>query len=344
MTDPTTSGPSSVRTDASVEAVRTPTGAELPQAPLSIRISRWALPMILLLFIVIFSILEPDTFATSDNAKTILKTQSVLAILAIGTCLPLIIGEFDLSVAANLGAGLMLTAGLTTQQHLPLSLAIVLALLACTTIGVINGLFVAKVRINAFIVTLGMSTVISGGVLWYSNGSTFTGLPSALTDFGSGSVIGIPTPVIVMLIVAAVVWYLLDMTPVGRALHAVGGSREAARLSGLPVDELTIAAFALTGFIAGIAGVLLAATVGSGSPTVGSAYLLPAFAAAFLGATAIKPGVFNVPGTVIAIFTIQTGIVGLQLAGVPFFIEQVFTGTVLIAAVVITRLLYRENI
>jgi ribose transport system permease protein len=334
------------RGDGSAEATTPGSRAEDPatqsSAPLSIRLSRFALPGILLFFIAFFSLMEPDTFFTSENARTILTTQSVLAILAIAVCLPLIIGEFDLSVGANLGLGLMLVAGLTTEQGLGLGLGVALALLACTAIGLVNGLFVAKVGINAFIVTLGMSTVLSGVVVWYSDGSTFGGLPSALTSFGDASVAGIPTPVVVLGAVAVVVWYLLAWTPVGRYMYALGGSKEASRLAGLRVDALTIGVFVLTGFLCGVAGVLMASTLGSGNPTVGPTFLLPAFAAAFLGATAIRPGTFNVAGTVIAVFTIQTGIVGLQLMGLPYFIEPVFTGVVLIGAVVVTRVLYRE--
>lgn len=315
------------------------------QTPLSIRLSRYALPAILVLFVVIFSLLEPELFFTTRNLRTILTTQSVLAILAIAVCLPLIIGEFDLSVGANLGLGMILVTGLSSQQGLGLVPATIIALLACTLVGVVNGLFVARGGINAFIVTLGMSTILSGAVLWYSGGNTFSsGLPTTLIDFGRGSLASIPNPVVVLAVVAVVIWFLLQWTPTGRFLHAVGGSKQAARLAGLRVDLLTVLAFTVAGLICGVAGVLEASTLGSGNPTVGPSFLLPAFAAAFLGATAIKPGSFNVVGTVVAVFTIETGIVGLEVVGVPYFVEPVFTGVVLIAAVMLTRILYRDKL
>lgn len=310
--------------------------------PLTIKLARWALPGILVLFIIVFSILEPNQFFTTQNLRIILTQQSVLAILAIGVCLPLIIGQFDLSVGAVMGLGVILVTGLPSQQGIDVVPAVAITLAACALIGLINGLFVAKIGVNAFIVTLGSSTVISGSVLWYSGGNTFTQISSGLRTLGGGDVGGVPNVVIVLAVVATTAWFLLEMTPVGRYLYAVGGSRDAARLAGLDVATLTILAFTLTGLISGLAGVLEASTLGSGSPTVGPPFLLPAFAAAFLGATAIKPGSFNILGTVFAVFTIQTGIVGLELVGVPYFIEPVFTGGVLIIAVVVTRILYRE--
>lgn len=313
-----------------------------PRVPLSLRLSRYALPAILIVFIIVFSIISPTTFATIDNFRTILVTQSVLAILAIGACIPLIVGEFDLSIGANLGLGVVLSSGLMVKEGLPVVPAVLITLAVCTLVGLVNGLFVAKVGINAFIVTLGMASIIGGGVLWYSDGTTFSGLPPEFTAFGRGSLAGIPNPVLVLIAVGLIAWFVLAMTPVGRFLYAVGGSKEASRLSGLRVARLTIGAFTMTGLVAGVAGVLLASTLGSGTPSLGASFLLPAFAAAFLGATAFKPGVFNIPGTIVAVFTIQTGIVGLQIAGAPYFIDQVFTGVILIIAIVATRFLYKQ--
>ena len=334
--------PAAAETGAGDAGTRLPAGGG---EGLTLRLARFALPAVLVGFVILFSVIETETFATTSNLRTILLTQSVLAVLAIAAMLPLVIGEFDLSVGANLGLAAILVTGLPSKQGLGLVPAIIVTLAVASGIGVFNGLLVAKVRINAFIATLGVGTVISGVVLWYTNGTTiFENLPPGLTDFAHGKVIGIPTPVIGLAVITLIVYYLLENTPFGRYLHAIGGSREAARLSGLNVDAYTIITFTLTGLLCGIAGIMESAQLGAGNPNVGPSFLLPAFAAAFLGATTIKLGSFNVLGTIIAVFTIATGITGLELMGVPAYVEAVFSGTALILAVTITRYLHREAI
>ena len=314
-----------------------------PNEPLPLFFARIALPLLLVLLIVVFSVAAPDTFATVDNLKTVLNLQAVLTILAIGLLLPLIVGELDLSVAANLGLGLVLVTGLTSQQGIPAVAAMIIAIAACTAVGLINGLLVSKVGINSFIVTIGMSTILTGLIGAYTLGNVFyENIPKELTDLGQGNLLGIPLPVVVAAAIGLIVWYILSQTPAGRFLYAIGGSRDAARLSGIAVPRLTIGAFAGAGALAGIAGVVQAGILGSGSPTVGPPMLLPAYAAVFLGATAFLPGTFNVWGTVVAVITLQVGTTGLALIGAPFWIEPLFTGTALIAAVAATRFLRGE--
>lgn len=311
--------------------------------PVAIFLARIALPLILVLLVVTFSVLEPETFFTVANLKTILNLQSVLGILALGLIMPLIIGEMDLSVAANLGLGMILVTGLTSQQGLGLVPAIALAVLGCTVVGLVNGLMVTRLQINSLIATLGMSTIVTGVVSAYTNGGVFyADIPAGLLKIGQSRVGGIPLPIVYALIIALVVWYVLSSTPLGRYLYAIGGSRDAARLSGVPVKGLTLLAFAGAGLLAGIGGVVQAGILGSGSPTVGPPFLLPVFAAVFLGATAIEPGVFNVWGTIIAVVTLQVGVTGLALVGAPFWIEPVFTGVALIIAVSSARFLRGE--
>ncbi|WP_104062255.1 ABC transporter permease [Arthrobacter sp. 4R501] len=314
-----------------------------PNETLPLFFARIALPLLLVLLIAIFSAVRPETFATVDNLKTVLNLQAVLTILAIGLLLPLIVGELDLSVAANLGLGLILVTGLTSQQGMPATAAMVIAVAACTAVGFINGLLVSKVGINSFIVTIGMSTILTGLIGAYTLGNVFyENIPEELTQLGQGNLLGIPLPVVIAAAIGLIVWYLLSQTPAGRFLYAIGGSRDAARLSGIAVPQLTVAAFAGAGALAGIAGIVQAGILGSGSPTVGPPMLLPAYAAVFLGATAFLPGTFNVWGTIIAVITLQVGTTGLALIGAPFWIEPLFTGTALIAAVAATRFLRGE--
>lgn len=307
------------------------------------RLAKLALPSMFILFVVLFGILEPSTFVSVDNWRAIFLTQSVLAVLSIAVLLPLIIGEFDLSVGANMGLGAIAVTGLISKQGFSLPLAIVCGVLICTLVGLINGLLVAKVGIGAFIATLGTGTIIGGVVLWYTGSTSIhEGLPDSLTAIARFQVFGVPLQVIYVFVIAIVVWYVLELTPFGRYLYAIGGSRDASRLAGLNVVRLMILTFVLGGFLCGLAGVMTAASLGIGSPNVGPPLLLPAFAAAFLGATAFKVGIFNVWGTILAVFTLAVGINGLTLLGVPSFIEPIFNGCALIIAVTATRFLRRE--
>jgi len=302
------------------------------------RLTDYSLPAMLVVLVVVFCILEPTTFATVANLKTILSSNSVVAILALGALFPLIVGEFDLSVGANLGLSLILCTGLASRSGLGAPEAIALALLASTLVGVINGVLVARGGIDAFVSTLGMSSLITGGVVWYSNGETFaTNIPHGLVVLGRNDLLGVPLPVWFLAATVVVTFYLLSATPLGKYLYAVGGSRDASRLSGLNVPLLTIFAFVVSGFLAGLAGILQAAQLGSGNPSVGPSYLLPAFAAVFLGATSFRRGAFNVPGTVTAAFVIAVGINGLESVGAPFYIAPVFTGAALLTAALAAR-------
>jgi ribose transport system permease protein len=317
--------------------------APAPKSAKANQLSRFALPAILIAAIFIFSFLEPENFATLANARAIALTQSILVVVAVAELFVLVTGDFDLSIGGNVALGGILAAGLPSLQGLPLWLSIAIALAACTVVGFINGILVNIVRINAFIATLSSGLILGGMATWYTQGQViYENIPQALPAFGSGDLMGIPYPVLLFIAVLLVAYYVLDHTPFGRFLYALGGSREAARLSGLNVKLLSTSAFTISGFICGIAGVLATAVLGSGNPTVGPAYLLPAFAAVFLGATCFRVGSFNVFGTALAVFAIAIGVTGLQAVGVPYFIEPVFNGVVLLAAVAASRRLRKD--
>lgn len=316
-----------------------PEAAEVQRdVPVAIRprqlLERFGALLVLVALIVFFSILLPATFPTYENLTTILTTQDVLAILAIGLLVPLAAGEFDLSIGFVLGFTGMEVAVLTGVLHWHPVPAIALTLATAVLIGLINGLLVVRVGINAFIATLGVGTVLSGLTIWMSNGTVvYQGIPDLLLAIGRTQLLLLPLPVFYMIIVIIVFSYIMGHTPFGRYIYAVGGGREVARLAGINTDLLTVLAFTLSGFMAGIAGVLETATVGAAHPDVGPQFLLPAFAAAFLGATTIQPGRFNVLGTVVALFLLAVGIAGFQQLGAPFWVSPVFNGTALLIAV-----------
>ncbi|MCU1580315.1 MAG: putative monosaccharide-transporting ATPase [Rhodoglobus sp.] len=314
------------------EATTSKTRSWLPT--LTGSVDKWGALAVLILIAVVFSVLRPATFPTFQNLTTILSTQAILAILAIGLLVPLASGEFDLSIGFNLGFCAMLTAVLSGQFGLPTAATIPIVLLVGVAVGLLNGIAVVRIKINAFIATLGVGTILSGLTIWVSNGNVvFQGIPKDLLALGRTQLIGLPLTVFYMIFVILVFWFVLEQTPYGRYIHAIGAGRETVRLAGLPTDRLRISAFVVSGFMASVAGVLQTAMVGSANPNAGPDFLLPAFAAAFLGATTIRPGRFNVLGTIVALFLLAIGIAGLQQLGAPFWVAPVFNGAALLVAV-----------
>ncbi|WP_170322510.1 ABC transporter permease [Acrocarpospora macrocephala] len=292
------------------------------------------------MLIVVFSILAPQTFATFGNATTILSTQSVLALLALSALCTLVVGQFDLSLGAQLGLAQVILPGVLSRQEVDLVVGILVAVACTTLVGLLNGLLVAKLKLDSFIVTLGVATILSAVVLWYTDSQTiFQNVPASLVEISTTELWGIPMPIIYLAILTVIVWLVLERTAFGRRMEAVGGSQNAARLSGIDTDRVTVIAFMMGGALAGMAGVLQSSQVGSGNPALGPEFLLPAFAAAFLGATSFRVGRFNVWGTIIAVLTVATGVAGLNLLGVPQWVNPLFNGTALLVAVTATRFL-----
>lgn len=285
------------------------------------------------------------TFLTRANIDNVLGNQAVIGILSLAIMFPLVCGEFDFSVGPVAGLAQILTAGFMARLGMPVVFAVVLGIGVGALVGIVNGITVGRIGVNSLIVTLGISTVLAGIVTWYTNSqSIITGISSDLVDLGSGDWLGIPRTLYVLALVAAFVYYVLEHTPFGRHLFSIGSNREAARLVGIPVERLVTFAFVLSATLAGLAGVLLVARNGSASPQVGTVGdSLQALAAAFLGATAIKPGRFNVLGTLIAIFFLAFTVTGLSLAGVSSWVNDVFNGAALFVAVLISTLAGRRR-
>jgi ribose transport system permease protein len=308
---------------------------------------RYALVFVFVVVMVFFGVWDQtsDTFLTSANVKNVLGNQAVVGILSLGVMFPLVCGEFDFSVGPVAGLSQVLTAGFMARLGAPLAIALLVGIAVGALIGIVNGITVGRIGVNSLIVTLGVSTMLSGVVTWYTHSqSIITGISTDLTDLGSGDWFGIPRTVYVLALVAIVVYYVLELTPFGRYLYSVGSNRSAARLVGLPVERLVMVAFVISGTLAGLAGVLLVARNGSASPQVGTVGdSLQALAAVFLGATAIKPGRFNVVGTLIAIFLLAFTVTGLSLAGVAGWINDVFNGAALFVAVLISTIVGRRR-
>jgi ribose transport system permease protein len=297
-------------------------------------LSRYTLLLILILSIVVFSLIEPERFFTVNNFKAMATQQVVVVILGVAATLPLIVGEFDVSVGYVLGIVQALVIGLMAKSGLPIILAVIVGLIAASTVGLGNGVLVVKLKVNALIATLAMGSVLTGLTTWYTGGEViYQGVPATFTKIAQEEVLGIPLPAIFGAVIVIILAVYFAVLPTGRRLYAIGGNRNAALLNGIAVDRLQIGAFVAAGFLSGLAGVLIASEIGTAQPTLGPQFLLPAFASAFLGATAFRPGRFNIMGTVVAAYVLAVPITGLQQLGVPSWFQDVFNGVALMVAV-----------
>ncbi len=296
-------------------------------------IQRFALPAIWIIMIVVFGIIEPSSFLKGTTFASIFSTQSVVLVLTLGLILPLTCDEYDLSIASNLGFCTTLIAALNVNSGVPIIPACLIGVAAGTVVGLFNGLLVLGLGVSSFIATLGTGTVLGGLALAVSNQQTIAGVSPKLIELANDRLFGLSYPFYFAMVVVIVLWWFLDFTPTGRRLLFIGNGAEVARLSGIPVNRLRWMALTLAGFAAGLAAVLNVGIIGAADPTSSSTELLPAYAAAFLGATTISPGRFNALGTAITVFFLYTGFTGLQLLGVPAWVQQVFYGGALIIAV-----------
>lgn len=290
----------------------------------------------LLLAVCIFFSLYPGTpgFSSSRNIKAVLSNQALTVIVALGMMFPMVTGEFDLSLGSVMALASLICAGLMSHIGLPVGVAILGSIGIGLGIGAANGLIVTRLKVNSIVTTLGTLTITSALEIWYTSGNAITnGISGDILVLGSGEVVGIPYPVIVMIGIALVSWYFLEETPLGMRMYGVGSNRRAAEIVGLPVRRLSMIGFIAGGLVVGLGGVLLVGVQGSGDPGVGQSYLFPALAAALLGATTIRPGRYNVLGTLVAVYFLAFTVSGMTLAGAQAWVKNVFDGAALIVAV-----------
>lgn len=289
----------------------------------------WVLAAIIL----VFSISIPRTFLNARTWSSLLDAQSVVAITAIALVIPLAAGAFNLAIGAQVGVASMFIGWLLVPIGLPVPLSIGLTILFSAAVGLVTGLVIVLARIDSFIATMGISSLLAATVTLLSGGRQILGMPTALADFGSGRVAVFTNPFIVMIGLAVVVWFVLERTPLGRRIYATGGNAEAARLSGVNVGVIVVGSLVACAVLSGVAGILVTARLTNADPTIGPGYLLPAFTAAFLGSTQFRGGRFNVWGTVLSVYVLAAGVKGLQLSGAPTWIPDAFNGLALLLAV-----------
>jgi len=306
-------------------------------------IYNYGLLLALVLLAAVFSLLRPDTFPTLANAGSILTGSAALAMIAIGVTLPLIVQQFDLSAGFMATFASLIVVGLLSFNSAPVWLAILAALVVSALVGLANGLLVAYAKLNSLVVTLAAGSLLFGASEIYSGGATiYQNVPNAFLAVGQSRVAGIPLPFVYVIIVALIAWYILEYRPLGRYMYAIGGGEEGARLVGIKVDRLVVLVFVASALMAGLGGVVQSARVGSANPSVLQAMLLPAFTAAFLGATSIRPGQYNIWGTVIAVYLVGLGTTGLFMLGASSYTEPVFDGAVLLVAIILAKLSARR--
>ncbi len=301
---------------------------------------KYGLLITFLLTIVVFCLLRPDAFATWDNAESILTLAAPPLIIAVGLTVVLAMQDFDLSFGAMIGLAGGAVTTFIVSDGMGWGLAILLVLGIGIVVGILNGFMVAYLGGNSFIITLAMGTVLTGVEFALTGQDTvFQGLPLDFLDIASGSsILGLSNQIWIAVVVIVLAWLLMDRTELGRYMYAIGGNEEAARLSGIRVRPYRIIGFIAVGLAAAIVGVLMISLSGTYSPNGGATYLLPAFAAAFLGAAVFKPGEFNIPGTVVGVLFLGVIQTGLTMLNTESFVFNLVPGGILIAAVLVSRL------
>lgn len=300
-------------------------------------LSRYALIGVLVLLWTTFSLWNPKVFATVTNLQSILLVESGTAIIALAVLVPLVAGHFDLSAGFQFGLAQSLAAVLITHHRWNPVVVAVVVLGTGIGIGVINGQLITRLQLPSFTTTLATGLIVLGFTEWVTSNQIITGAaPTWFLNLGRDSWLGIPLPFWYLAVVAIVLFTLLELTVWGRRVYAVGANPTAARLSGVNSDRYVRHSFVATGFLCGLAGLMSFTSLGGSSPVLGLGSLLPAFAASFLGATCIRPGRYNVAGTVIAVYTIGVGIIGLQQKGAQSYVQDMFNGAALLIAIVIS--------
>jgi ribose transport system permease protein len=308
-------------------------------------LERYGLVWMLVVLVAFFAIWPEtsSTFTSTANIRNLVAGQAVLAIAALALLIPLVAGQFDVSVGSVAVGTSIAVAALAGDAGVPLGVALAGGIVLAALVGLINGLIVAYIRADAIVISLGTATLVSGlGALYTKNESIVT-VPQPLVEFGGGLWLGVPRPVWLMLVVICAVGYLMRYTVTGRQLLMLGSNPDASKLVGVRTQRLLLTSFILGAILYGVAGALLLARTGAANPGDGFGTTLGALTAVFLGVTTIRPGRFNVPGTIVGVYFVAVSVNGLTLAGAAAWVNPVFTGATLVIAVSISALLSRRR-
>lgn len=279
---------------------------------------------------IIISIITPN-FLTYANIINIIRQSTIIGVMAIGTTFVIIGGDFDISIGSTLALSAAMVLGF--QEYVPFYIAIIIALLVGSLIGFVNGILTAKVKMVGIIVTVGTMTIVRGLTYLYTGGYPIVGKTESFKFIGSGYVGFIPFPIIIWIVMVIFWQFILSKTKLGRYTLAIGGNKEAARLSGVPIDFYKIMTFTIGGLMAAIAGIIYASRLNSATPLAGQGYELDAIASTVIGGTPVSGGAGSVVGTMVGVLLLTVISNVFNLLGVNVYMQYVIKGVIIIAVV-----------
>ncbi|GAL27255.1 ribose ABC transport system permease protein RbsC [Vibrio variabilis] len=295
-----------------------------------------ALYVVLLLLIVGLTLATPN-FLTIPNITNILRQVSFQAIVAVGMTMVIILAQIDLSVGSVVAFAAVVNA-ILIKAGIPIPASLLITVVLSSFWGAFSGWVTAKFNLHAFLVTLAMMTLIRGVTYLITGGYPVSGLPMEFLKLGSGYFFGIPLPIIYMAVVFAVGIFVMNKTPFGRAIYAIGGNAEAARLSGLNVNRIKVAVFAITAGLAGFVGIILSSRLMAGSPELGIGWELDVIAAVIIGGTSMFGGSGRLQGTLLGVLFVGILTNGMILLDINPYMQQVAKGLLILGAVVLNSL------
>lgn len=308
-----------------------------PRRQLRSRVAQFGVLALLALAVAVFSVAEPDLFLTSENLLNILRQASLAAPIAFGVTIALAHGDFDLSIAAVIALTGGLTVDLMATNGVPWGLAVAAGLGAAALFGIGNGILVGYVGISSFIATLGTASLATAAEYYVTGraGITF-GVPDGFVAFGASEPLGIELPIVVAVLTGLLLWFALERTENGRFIRAVGGNPEAAHFAGIRIRVVRLVAFTTCAVSAGITGIVITSHSAAYQPDFGAAYLIPTYAAAFIGAAVLREGQFNIFGTAVGLVLLAVVTTGLTLVGLDAWVAHVVEGMVLVVAIALS--------
>ena len=290
----------------------------------------------LLVLMIIVTMID-TTFIQISNLSNVLRQVSINGLIALGMTLVILIGGIDLSVGSVFGLTGAILAGMLMAGFNPV-LALIIVLILGILLGSLNGLLIAKGKLQAFIATLGTMAIFRGILQVYTDGRPITGFDSNFIDYiGRGYLLGIPVPTIILIVATLIMIFITKKTVFGKEIYAVGGNQRAAVLSAINVDKVKIKVYAISGLLTTISGVILLSRLNSAQPTAGNAYEMDAIAAVVLGGTSMAGGKGRITGTFIGILMIGVISNALNILNVSSFYQNIVKGVVILLAVLIDR-------
>ncbi|MCL4386225.1 MAG: ABC transporter permease [Actinobacteria bacterium] len=292
------------------------------------------------ILVIILSLLS-NKFLNIANVLNIIRQSSIIGLVAIGSTLTIISGNFDLSVGSV--AGLTGVIAISLTNRFGVVSGVIIALLVGIVVGFINGFLVTKARINSFIVTLGMMTIVRGCALLWTNGYIVAGKIESYKLIGRGMIGPIPIPIIILVVFVAIFWFFMQKTRTGRYIYAVGGNKETAYLSGISVSRYQTMCYVIGGFLAAIAGIVLTSRMNAATPNDGTGYEFDAITGTIIGGTSLAGGEGNVLKSILGVILLNVINNGFNILNVNPYIQYVFRGFIILASVAIYSVRFRKE-